>query len=83
VPTLYHTEGIKLECYSGDHPPPHLHVTYAEYEVLIEITTLKIYAGNMPRSKLNIALNYIKRNQSELLIIFNELNPHLKRNENE
>ncbi|MFN5361315.1 MAG: DUF4160 domain-containing protein [Bacteroidota bacterium] len=35
MPTLCIIESLKIEVYAQDHPPPHFHVRYAEYEVLI------------------------------------------------
>ena len=30
-------EGVRFQCYSLDHPPPHVHAFYAGYEVIIEL----------------------------------------------
>lgn len=79
MPTLKIINGIKIDCYSGDHAPPHVHVWYAEYEVLIEIETLNIYAGDIPNKAFKRASAYIEKNREELLAIFNALNPKLKR----
>jgi hypothetical protein len=34
--------------YLEDHNPPHFHATYGEFEILICITDLYIYAGYIP-----------------------------------
>ena len=39
--------------YSREHLPPHFHVLYAEYEMLIVIKTLKTYAGELPIKQYN------------------------------
>lgn len=37
MPTIKIIEGTKIDVYSREHPPPHFHALYAEYEELIEI----------------------------------------------
>ena len=48
MPTVKTIDNIKIDIYSRDHPPPHFHVKFAEYEELIVIETLDTYAGKMP-----------------------------------
>lgn len=68
-------EGIYIEIYSRDHNPPHFHAFYAEYEILIEIKTLKILAGYMPNKILKKVFNIAKIYQNEMLLEFEKLNP--------
>jgi hypothetical protein len=42
----------------GDHAPPHFHALYAEYEVLIDIHTLEVVRGSMPRRALALVLEW-------------------------
>ena len=48
MPTLHIINSIKIDVYSREHLPPHFHALYAEHEILIEIKTLKTYAGYLP-----------------------------------
>ena len=80
MPTLIITEGIKIECFSGDHPPPHVHASYGEYEDLIVIDSVDIYEGDLPKKKRKIALQYVENNKGLISIIFNLLNPQINRN---
>lgn len=50
-----------------DHAPPHFHALYAEYEVLIEIKTLEIIKGAMPRRALALILEWASQHRAELL----------------
>jgi hypothetical protein len=77
MPTLCIIDSIKLEIYAHDHPPPHFHARYAEFEVLIEIKTLQLYAGTIPApiSKKIIAWAKQKGEQSFLLENYLRLNP--------
>ena len=81
MPTFCIEEGIKIECYSGDHPPPHIHATYGGDEVLIEIKTSKVYSGRIPPKKLKTALKIVQENKAKLLAIFESLNPQVIRDE--
>jgi hypothetical protein len=44
--------------YSDEHPPPHFHVQYGEFEALIEIETLAVCKGSLPRNKLAKVLDW-------------------------
>jgi hypothetical protein len=51
----------------ADHPPPHFHALYAEYEAVIDIHTLEVIKGNMPRRALALVLEWASEHRSELL----------------
>jgi hypothetical protein len=61
MPTIDLIDGIKICIYCGEHRPPHFHALYNEYEVVLEIETCEIYAGNSEWA----------------LEVFYELNPEL------
>ena len=42
MPNIDSLAGIKINVYSGDHLPPHIHAVYNEYEVLLIIKTKAI-----------------------------------------
>jgi hypothetical protein len=75
MPTIKTIDNVKVILYSRDHPPPHIHVKYAEFEELIVIETLKTYAGQIPPIQRKKATDWAAQNQSYLLTIFNSLNP--------
>jgi hypothetical protein len=37
MPTVPMFDGIKIQFYWGEHPPPHFHAEHAEYVALIDI----------------------------------------------
>jgi len=45
-------DGTKLHMYGNDHPPPHFHVLFAEHRAVIDIKTLTLSRGDLPKSKL-------------------------------
>jgi hypothetical protein len=51
MPTVAIVEGVKIEFYYEEHPPPHFHVKHAEYRATVLIDTLEIVKGDLPRSK--------------------------------
>lgn len=75
MPTIDRLEGMKINIYNGDHHPPHIHVLYNEYEVLIEIESLEICASQLPRNKLKHILHWLKENAEWCKKVFYELNP--------
>ena len=44
--------GIVIQVFWQDHPPPHFHALYAEHEALIDIRTLDVIEGGLPRRAL-------------------------------
>ncbi len=50
-----------------DHAPPHFHALYGEHEVLINIITLEIIKGSMPRRALSLILEWASEHRTELL----------------
>ena len=77
MPTIKIIDSIKIDIYSREHPPPHFHVIFAEYEELIIIETLKTYIGSVPKTQKNKVINWAKTRQTYLLENFKRLNPGL------
>ncbi len=77
MPTLKIIDSIKIDIYSREHPPPHFHAIYAEYEELIEIRTLSTYVGNLPKVQRNKVIEWAKTKQEYLMQNFKRLNPRL------
>ncbi|MFN0034502.1 MAG: DUF4160 domain-containing protein [Saprospiraceae bacterium] len=77
MPLLFGFDGIEIKVYTREHLPPHVHAEYGEFEVLIVIETGEVYAGSLPRNKLNAALTKVSDNRAALLEKFYELNPRL------
>ncbi|AEE50974.1 DUF4160 domain-containing protein [Haliscomenobacter hydrossis] len=62
MPTFFIIDGVKIDFYYNDHVPPHFHAIYAEYEVLIEIESLKIHRGSLPKPQQKKILKWAKAN---------------------
>jgi len=66
MPTISTFYGILIQMFWGDHAPPHFHALYAEYEVLIDIRTLEVMKGTMPRRALALILEWASLHRKEL-----------------
>lgn len=67
MPTISTFYGILIQMFWGDHAPPHFHALYSEYEVIINIHTLEIIQGTMPRRALSLILEWASLHRTELL----------------
>lgn len=56
--------GIVIKMFWDDHAPPHFHALYAEYEISIDLKTLRVIKGKMPRRAL--VLDWALEHQKEL-----------------
>ena len=67
MPTISTFYGILIQMFWNDHAPPHFHALYAEHEALINIKTLEIIEGNLPRRALSLVLEWAQEHRKELL----------------
>ena len=74
MPTFFIIEGVKICLFFDDHNPPHFHALFAEYEAVIEIKTLRILKGDLPRNKKQKILKWASLNEVELIEIWDGLN---------
>ena len=80
ISTFY---GILVYMYFADHAPPHFHAQYGEYEALVEIGTLDVIEGALPRRAMALVLEWAQEHRAELLEDWNRcasLQPPLKIN---
>ncbi|MDF2939886.1 MAG: transcriptional regulator [Gammaproteobacteria bacterium] len=67
MPIISMFYGIIIQMFWNEHAPPHFHALYAEYEAVIDIRTLNIMKGSMPRRALSLVLEWASQHQSELM----------------
>jgi len=48
MPEIARFYGIVIKVFFGDHPPPHFHAIYGEYNALVNIESLEIIEGDLP-----------------------------------
>jgi hypothetical protein len=66
MPEVSRFFGIAIRLYYNDHEPPHFHAVYAEYEALLEIETLAVLRGELPRRALAMVLEWAALHREEL-----------------
>ncbi|NMG32199.1 DUF4160 domain-containing protein [Aromatoleum evansii] len=67
MPTIATFYGILIQMFWSDHAPPHFHALYGEHEVLIDIRTLDILEGEMPRRAVALILEWAQEHRAELM----------------
>ena len=77
MPTLYRPSARaswRVTMYFGDHLPPHFHiVTKTDGEALIEIATLEVLEGRVPKAILDAARDWAGENRTVLMEKWDEL----------
>lgn len=62
---------IKMYFQQSEHNPPHFHVIYGEYTSSIDIRTLEMLEGDLPKKELALVTEWAKQNRTALLEIWN------------
>ena len=66
VPTISAFYGILIRMFYNDHPPPHFHARYGEFDATIDIATLEILEGHLPQRALSLVQEWAKIQKEEL-----------------
>ena len=45
MPTVAIVDGVKIQFFFGDHPPPHFHLAFAEFTAQIRLEDLAVIEG--------------------------------------
>ena len=67
MPVVAIVDGVKIEFYPDEHPPPHFHARSAEFVAQIDIRTGKILRGSLPPAKLSRVLTWVVGHKVELM----------------
>lgn len=67
MPEICRFFGIIVRMYFDDHPPPHFHAFYGEYQAVIDIRTLTVIGGRLPPRVLGFVVEWALQHQEELL----------------
>ena len=68
MPEVTRFFGIVIRMYYRDHSPAHFHAEYGEWEALIEIETLSILRGGLPRRAMALVLEWAAIHRQELRV---------------
>lgn len=66
MPRICYFYGIAIYMYYRDHPPPHFHAIYGEYEAEISIDSGEISKGRLPNRAETLVLEWLKRNRTTI-----------------
>ncbi len=66
MPEICRFLGIVVYMLYDDHPPPHFHAEYGEYQISVEIHS-GVVEGRFPRRALNAVLEWYSINKERLL----------------
>jgi Domain of unknown function (DUF4160) len=71
MPEVTRFYGIVIKLFFGDHPPPHFHAVYGEYNALFNIETLEMIEGDLPPRAMKMVVEWATREQNELMRMWN------------
>ena len=54
MPEISRFFGIIVRMFYDDHPPPHIHARYGEFEVKVDIKTGDVLSGKLPRRAMSL-----------------------------
>ncbi|CRI63794.1 conserved hypothetical protein [Thiocapsa sp. KS1] len=66
MPTISQFFGIVIQMFWREHAPPHFHALYAEHEALIDIRTLEVIGGRLPKRALALTIEWATEHREEL-----------------
>ena len=66
MPEISRFLGISIRMYFDDHSPPHFHAAYGGVEAVLEIGSLELTHGRLPRRVLGLVLEWAVLHRSEL-----------------
>jgi hypothetical protein len=67
MPEISRFFGIIIGMFFNEHNPPHFHACYGDYQAEIEINTLKIIEGDLPRRAKAMVLEWAEEHRDELM----------------
>jgi hypothetical protein len=71
MPEITRFYGIIIKLFFADHPPPHFHAIYGDYNALINLETLEMIEGDLPNRATKMVIEWATIYQSELLKMWN------------
>jgi hypothetical protein len=67
MPTVAVVEGVKIQFFAREHPPPHFHAVFAEYSAQIDIRSLNVLGGKLPPAKLAVVISWAETRREALM----------------
>ncbi len=67
MPEVSRFYGIIIALYYNEHNPPHFHAKYGEFKAEIDIRTLQILVGELPKRAKTMVLEWADEHREELM----------------
>jgi hypothetical protein len=67
MPTISMFYGIIIQMFWDEHAPPHFHAVYGEFECLVDIRTLTVIKGNLPRRAMTLVSEWASQHREALM----------------
>jgi len=67
MPTISDFYGMLIQMYWNDHAPPHFHVRYSGDKATVDIQSLAVLTGSLPRTAERLVLEWATEHQAELM----------------
>jgi len=74
MPEISRFYGIVIKLFFGDHPPPHFHAVYGEYNAVFNIETLEMTEGDLPARARKLVTEWARLYQADLKDMWNDQN---------
>ncbi|MFM7712932.1 MAG: DUF4160 domain-containing protein [Microcystis sp.] len=71
MPEITRFYGIIIKIFFADHPPPHFHAIYGDYNALFNLENLEIIEGDLPNRAAKMVVEWATIYQPELLKMWN------------
>jgi hypothetical protein len=66
MPEICRFYGIIIGMFYNEHLPPHFHARYGDYEIEVNINTLEIINGKIPKRAKALILEWAEEHRAEL-----------------
>ncbi|MDQ4144897.1 MAG: DUF4160 domain-containing protein [Actinomycetota bacterium] len=67
MPRICFFHGISIYMHYSDHPTPHFHALYAEYEAKLSIRAGEVVEGSLPPAQLRLVRRWARLHTAELM----------------
>jgi hypothetical protein len=67
MPTISQFFGIVIQMFWREHAPPLFYALYAEHEALIDIRSLEVIGGRLPKRALALTIEWAIEQREELM----------------
>lgn len=66
MPTISYFYGIYIGMYVREHPPPHFHAVYGEFEANVSIDVGEVIEGRLPPNAARLVKEWVTRHRAQL-----------------